>query len=374
MNFENRPTFAKINLNNLRFNGKQVLAKTKGKEAMAIIKANAYGHGSVFCARALESIGFKKFGVATFTEGKELREQGMQSELHILNGITGPLPEYFSSRLYPVIYDLEQLKSMQKFLQDENREFSVSLKFDTGMGRLGFNPIQADEIISLLRNAPNLKVASILTHLARADEEKNEHTDRQYTLFKKLKNILMDRGNLKQAKFSICNSAAILDGNLDDFDWVRPGIMLYGCYPNPRHIPMMELKPVLELKSKILSLKHFTPHSFIGYGGTFETKREAQIAVIPIGYADGYPRLASNRGHVLVNGKKAPIVGRVSMDLMTIDVTDIEAVKLHDDVTLIGEEGSEIIRAEDVAKWAETISYEILCGISARVPRIYEGM
>jgi alanine racemase len=214
----------------------------------------------------------------------------------------------------------------------------------------------------------------VLTHLARADEEKSEHTERQYKLFKKLKNILIDRGNLKQAKFSICNSAAILDGNLDDFDWVRPGLALYGCYPNPRQIPMMDLKPVLELKSKILSLKQFTPHSFIGYGGTFETKKESQIAVLPIGYADGYPRLVSNRGHVLVAGKKAPVVGRVSMDLMAIDVTDVEGVKLYDDVTLIGQDGTEIIHAEDVAKWAETISYEILCGVSARVPRIYEGM
>lgn len=340
---------------------------------MAIVKANAYGHGSIFVTRVLEGIGYKKFGVATFAEGMELRKQGIQSEIYILNGIMGPISEYLSNRLYPVLYEVDQLKALCEVLSQETRAFSACLKFDTGMGRLGFLPAQVDEVVAIIKHNQYLNIAAILTHLAKADEVENEFTQRQYTLFKKLKGILIERG-IQETKFCICNSAAIIDGKLDDFDWVRPGIVLYGCYPNPRHESQIQLKPALQLKTKIFSLKKCSPHSFIGYGGTFETKRNSLIATLPIGYADGYPRLASNRGHVLVKGQKAPIVGRISMDLMAIDVTDIQDVQLYDDVTLIGQDGNEVIRAEDVASWAETISYEILCGIAARVPRMYEGM
>lgn len=373
MDLNKRPTEARIHLENLRFNAKQIISKLpKQTEVMGIIKANAYGHGSVFVARTLESCGIKKFAVATFAEGLELRQQGIRSEIHILNGLMAPIQEYLSNRLYPVIYQLEQLKEITTFLNNENRDFMVSLKFDTGMGRLGFLPSQIDEVYGMIRYAQQLKIIAVLTHLAKADVGDDEVTGRQYTLFGRLRDILADRG-MKATAFSICNSAAILDGKFEDFSWVRPGLALYGCYPNERQMSLLELRPVLELKTKILSLKKMQPHSAIGYGGTFETQRESNIAILPIGYADGYPRLASNRGHVLVRGHKAPIVGRISMDLMTIDVTDVPEVALYDDVVLIGQQGEEIIRAEQVAQWADTISYEILCGISARVPRVYEG-
>jgi len=372
MEFTKRPTFAKIDLNNLRHNAKEILGRLpEGQEPVAIIKANAYGHGSVMVARALEAVGYKRLGVATFSEGMELRNEGIKTEIHVLNGILGPISEYCSNRLYPTLFELSQLKELSTYLNSENREFAADLKFDTGMGRLGFTPSQVDEVIKVLKQTPQLKINYVLTHLAKADDDE-EFTNRQYTLFRKLRGIMTDRG--LEANYCICNSAAIVDNRFEDYQFVRPGIILYGCYPNERHAKAIDLKPVMSLKSKIISLKTFGKNSPIGYGGTFVTERESVIGTLPFGYADGYPRLASNKGHVLVNGQKAPIAGRISMDLMSVDLTDVKDVALYDDVTLMGEDGKEIIRAEDIASWSETISYEVICGISPRVPRVFEGL
>lgn len=368
-----RPTQAIIHLDHLRHNVKTLQALLpSGQEMMAIVKANAYGHGSIMVSRAIETCGVKKLGVATFEEGQELRSQGIRSEIYVLDGVMGPLADYFSHRLYPVISQKEQLEDLSQFLGDENREFSAVLKFDTGMGRLGFLAAQVDEVYKILYKTPFLKINCVMTHLARADEGDTPETQRQYTLFKRLRDILEERG-LKNAKYSLANSAATLDGRFENFDWVRPGIALYGAYPHERQKSLVNLKPVLELKSQIICLKNLSSHSAIGYGGTFTTTRDSVMAILPIGYADGYPRLVSNRGHVLVRGKLAPIVGRISMDLMTIDVTDIPGVSLGDEVVLIGQDGQNDIRVEQVAAWADTISYEILCGLTSRVPRIYSG-
>lgn len=369
-----RPTRALVHLDRLRFNAKLLLGRLAGdQDGMAIIKANAYGHGAIMCQRALEAAGFRKFGVATPEEGMELRRQGIRSEIFILDGIMGPVADYLSNRLYPVLHRMEELIEARELVNEETRDFMCALKFDTGMGRLGFFASQVDEIVALLKRAPNIKITHVLTHLARADEPDEDSVQRQYTLFRKLCDILRERG-LASFRSSIANSAALIDNRGGDFQTVRPGIALYGCFPHDRQKNAIDLKPVLELKSKILGIKKFQQGAALGYGATFTTSRESLIASLPIGYADGYPRLASNRGHVLVKGKKAPIVGRVSMDLTLVDVTDIDGAALGDDVTLIGQDGSEMIRAEDVANWAETISYEILCGISARVPRQYMGM
>ena len=373
MDFIKRPTVAIVHLDNLRHNMKQLMAKLpKGKEMLAVVKANAYGHGSVMVTRALEACGVKRFGVATYTEGMELRQAGIRQEIHVMDGIMAPISDYQSNRLYPVVYEIEHLKALSEYLNYEQREFSASLKFDTGMGRLGFTPAQVDEVVSILKQTPHLRIVSVMTHLAKADDDE-EFTQRQFTMFRKLKDILTERG-LTKTFYNICNSAAIIDETFEEFDWVRPGIAMYGCYPHSRQREKIELKPVLELKTKIFSLKKFQPNSSIGYGGTFITDRESTIAFLPIGYADGYPRLASNRGYGIIRGLKAPVVGRVSMDLMAIDVTDIKDVALYDDVILIGQEGSEQVKAEDVAGWAETISYEVLCGLSPRIPRVYEGV
>lgn len=374
MELTGRPTVAIVNLDHLRYNAKKILALVpEGQEVVAVVKSNGYGHGSVLVTRVLESCGIKKFAVATFEEGLTLRQQGIRSEIHVINGIMGPLAEYRSHCLYPVIFQLEQLERLASFVRREGREFTASLKFDTGMGRLGFAPVQMDAIFKILKKAGPLKIASVWTHLSKADVGDEEHTKRQYTLFARLRDILKDRG-LIGARYSICNSAAIIDGKCADFDWVRPGISLYGCYPHSRFLKNIDLKPVLTLKSQVIHIKNMPRKSPIGYHGTFVTKRDSVIGIVPVGYGDGYPRRVSNRGHVLVTGQKAPIVGLISMDLMAIDVTEIKDIRLYDDVTLIGRDGDLEVRAEDVAEWAETIPYEILCGLTDRVPRVYEGM
>lgn len=374
MEQSNRPTVARIHINHLRHNLKQLQAKLPtGQDVMGIVKANAYGHGAAMIARTLESSGIKKFGVATFQEGMELREKGMRAEIYVLDGIMAPLQDYFSNRLTPVVYELSHLKSLSEFAAKEGREINIALKFDTGMCRLGLPVSQVDDIVACLTKTSKLKVTLILTHLAKADEMDDVSTKRQYVLFRKLRDILRDR-DIHCPCYSICNSAATIDGLFEDFNLIRPGIAVYGCYPNPRFNEKINLLPVMELCSGVFSLKTVPPNTSVGYGATFTTTRESKIAILPIGYADGYPRLVSNRGHVLVRGQKAPIVGRISMDLMAIDVTDVGGVALQDPVTLIGQNGNLTIRAEDVANWAETISYEVLCGISQRVPRIYEGL
>lgn len=366
---------ATVHLDRLRHNARQIQTKLGTKqEIMAIVKANAYGHGAVMVTRTLEGVGIKKFGVATYAEGLELRDAGIKGEIFVLSGLLGDIADFLSNRLCPVIFEMDQLKELVSFVINENRPFNACLKFDTGMGRLGFAPSQIDEIMNLLHKTSLLKIVGIFSHLACADASDLNHSQRQLALFTKLRSIIKERG-LTTAKYSLCNSAAILDGGFEDFDWVRPGVILYGCYPsNPRFVGMLDLQPVLELKSKIVHLKTLQPHTTVGYSATFTTQRESKIGFIPIGYADGYPRLASNRGSVLIKGQRAPIVGQISMDLMAIDLTDIDGASLYDNVTLIGQNGPELIRADDIAQWSETICYEIICGIMARVPRVYEGM
>lgn len=374
MEFSDRPTVARIRLDHLRHNLKQLQSHVPdSQQIMAIVKANAYGHGATMVARTLENCGIKRFGVATVKEGLELRGAGLRAEIFVLDGVMAPLQDYFSNRLYPVIYELSQLKTVCDYINKDGRDATLALKFDTGMCRLGFTASQIDQIVELLSRASHVVNPLIMTHLANADLDNDSTTKRQYVLFRKIRDILKERG-LKNLQFSICNSAAAIDGLFEDHHWVRPGLALYGCYPNERLKSKINLKPVLELETRIFSLKTVSPQTQIGYGGTFVTQRDSQIALLPIGYADGYPRLASNRGHVLIKGQVAPIVGRISMDLMAVDVTDIRDVNLHDLATLIGSNGDKTIRAEDVATWAETISYETLCAVSSRVPRLYEGL
>ncbi|HBF12887.1 MAG TPA: alanine racemase [Deltaproteobacteria bacterium] len=241
---------------------------------------------------------------------------------------------------------------------------------DTGMGRLGLLPEDTKHLLQVLAKNPKVKVEGLFTHLARADEPDQSFTESQLKIFEEIRQfVFSQRPDVKV--YHVCNSAALMDGRAMSGMWVRPGIMLYGAYPNPRQQKAADLLPVMSLKTRIISLKKYPMGSSISYGGTFRTERESLIAVVPIGYADGLPRLVSNRGSMLLKGKRVPIAGRVCMDLTMLDVTDVSGVAMEDEVVVMGRQGAEEIRAEEIAKWAETISYEIFCGISARVPRFY---
>ncbi|MDO8519424.1 MAG: alanine racemase [Deltaproteobacteria bacterium] len=375
MSIQYRPTLASIDLQALRHNVGEIKKRIPpGVALMAVVKANAYGHGAVFCARVFKGSGVESLAVATPEEGMELRNAGLRGDIFVLDGLLkGKISHFQEFQLTPVVHCREDLDRLAGELKDKERPLAVHLKIDTGMGRLGFLPQELDDVGQTLRTHRQLAVTGILTHLAQADEENAEPTDRQFLLFEKLRKILPEKG-LNAPLYHIANSAAIIDGRLTGFEVARPGIMLYGCYPHPRHREKISLKPVMTFKTEVMSVRKMPKGSPLGYGGTFVTERDSTIAALPVGYADGYPRLVSNRGHVLIKGKKAKVVGRVSMDLTLVDVTDIGEVKTGDEAVLIGAQGSETVVAEEVAAWAETISYEILCGISSRVPRVYTGL
>lgn len=370
-----RATVAEIDLGALRYNASEVMKRLPaGTQVMAIVKASAYGHGALFCARTLKGLGVSQWGVATVEEGIELREGGIPGEIFILDGLVAEaLQEFLNFRLKPILHHLEEVGRFGAFLKSVGHPHSCHLKFDTGMGRLGLSPSDIDALIPLLKQYPELVVEGILTHLARADEKNPEPTDRQFLLFERLRKILAEKGQ-KIPCSHIANSAAIIDGRFDSHQLVRPGIMLYGAYPNPRHQTKISLKPVMCLKTKILSIKKIPPGTAVSYGGTWVSKRETLVATLPVGYADGYPRLLSNKGEVLLKERRVPVIGRVCMDLTLVDATDVPGAAIGDEVVLIGQQGESAITAEEVADWAETISYEIFCGISSRVPRVYKGL
>lgn len=364
-----RPTVATVSLANLRHNYRQIRGIVPSeKNIWGIIKANAYGHGLVPVAKALVEEGCAHLAVAIPEEAVLLRQKGVEANVYVLDGLMGDPALYVENRLVPVLHTLEGLKQAIDYARCAKLHLSVCLKFDTGMGRLGLWPHEVETVIKWLKVSP-LHVDTALTHLARADESL-EHTLSSYREFAGLKERFRAEG-LMPTRFSICNSASILDRHFEDFDDVRPGIALYGAYPHERQKMLLDLKPVIRLSTKIVSLKSCPAGHGVGYGGTFVTKRPSLIAMLPIGYADGYPRCLSNAGHVLVRGQRVAVVGRVSMDLVAVDVTEVAGVSTHDEVTLIGCDGGDEIRVEEVAGWADTISYEILTGMQERIPRVY---
>jgi alanine racemase len=362
-----RPTKAIIDLSRIVGNWRALNGLLPaGQEALPIVKANGYGLGAVPVARALVADGAVRLAVATFEEALALRAGGLAVPVFVLNGLMGPEDEYRRNGLIPVLHHVCEIKRAAKSAATAGGRFDIALKFDTGMGRLGILPAEIDAALTRLRGS-GLNVVCVMTHLARADEGV-ECTLEAYARFKDIRAAFRASG-FGTAKFSICNSASIIDRHFDDFDWVRPGIALYGAYPHDRQRDLIAIEPALRLESAVIELKTLPQGAPVGYGGTFVCPRDSRIAIVPVGYADGYPRLVSNRGCVLIRGRRAPIVGRISMDLMAVDATDVPGADDLDPVTLIGSDGGGEIRVEEVAKWAETISYEILTGLMPRVHR-----
>lgn len=336
-----------------------------GQKFFAIVKANAYGHGATMVAQTLAKSGVELFGVATLDEALLLRNQGVRGQIFVLDGLQGPVDIYAQYALIPVLHASEELDLVA---QSADAGFMVSLKVDTGMGRLGFYPDELPQVLQTLKNK-NLILNSVITHLASADESA-ENVILPSQKFQAVERLVKEHG-FENVAFSLHNSAATLDAVPSEWQWYRPGLALYGCYPNARQKSLLDLQPVLEWKTQIVSLKRFAAGQSIGYGATYVTKRESRIAILPVGYADGYVRALSNCGFVLIHGKRAPVVGRVSMDLTAVDVTDIPEAVYGSEVTLLGADGEDCITAADLAGWVKTIPYEILCGISGRVPRRY---
>lgn len=370
-----RPTFAEIDLDALRFNFEQVKRLTGStKKILAVVKANAYGHGAITVARELEGLGVNFLGVALCQEGIELREAGITTPILVLSGFfKGEEAELLRHQLNPLIFNLEMAERLAHQAGSSKQEVRVHIKVDSGMGRVGVLPEEARDFFRKLKKLGGLKVEGVCSHFAEADKEEKDFTQEQQSRFNEVVSIAKKSG-FDPLFTHLANSAAIMDFPSAHYNLVRPGIMLYGAYPSPIFRKKTELRPVMSLKTRILHLKKVPPNFSISYGRTFITKRESLIATLPIGYADGYSRSLSNKGEVLIKGQRCKIVGRVCMDLTLIDVTEIPGVKVGDEVVLLGRQGTEEITAEEIAEKIGTVSYEVFCSVGKRVPRVYIKM
>ncbi len=370
-----RPTRAEINLDNLAFNFHSVKKfVAKNIEYVAVVKADAYGHGAVECARRLEKEKIDWLAVALPEEGLELRENGIEKPILCLGGFwNGQENLLLENNLTPVIYRTEQAETLSRAAVEKKITANIHVKIDTGMGRIGVRFDRVEEFARDLKNRENLNVEGLMTHFAAADNlAENEFTSGQIDKFNQAVKIFEENGFRPKYK-DLANSPATVAHENSLGNMVRLGGVLYGLGDDvlPKNIEKPELRAVMSLHSQISHLKKVPKGETLGYSRTFTTERDSLIATIPIGYHDGYERCFSNRGRVIVNGFFAPIVGRISMDWTILDVTGIPNVKLNDEVILIGEQSGKKVTAENLAKLGDTISYEITCGISSRVPRKY---
>ncbi|HVF28810.1 MAG TPA: alanine racemase [Pyrinomonadaceae bacterium] len=368
-----RPTWADIDLNALVANFHQVRRRVApGVKVMTMVKANAYGHGAVTCARRLAAEGADWFGVAMPEEGIALRESGIRQPILCLGGFwEGQVGACVQYDLVPVVYRLDMTEALNTAAGAAGVVRDVHVKVDTGMGRLGVRYEAVRDFAEKLKSFTNIRVDGVMTHFATADEEESvSFTREQIARYREAVNVFRERGHRPTFE-DLANSAGIFAHPASWGNMVRPGGVLYGLWRDvlPPLPDSPQLRPVMSLRSSITLLKRINKGETLGYGRTFTAPRETLVATLPIGYHDGYMRALSNRGRVIVRGSYAPIVGRVSMDLTMVDVTDIEGITTGNVVTLFGEGDGLAIAAEDVAKEAGTISYELTCGISERVPR-----
>lgn len=370
-----RPTWAETDLDALAFNLHSIRRFVgEGVSNMAVVKADAYGHGAVECSRRLEHEGVDWFGVALPEEGQELRNVGIEKPILCFGNWAGQEEMMIRLRLTPVVFQLERLAAFDRASAESGKKIKVHIKIDTGMGRVGVRADDAAEFTAELKRFAHIEVEGLMTHFASADEVISEQTDLQMRRFADAVATFHDHG-FRPTYLDMANSPGAVVHPESRGTMVRIGGLLYGLGGDvlPKGFAGPELRPVLSLHTRISFLKQVPAGTTIGYGATFVTNRESLIATLPIGYHDGYPRSLSNKGKVLVNGAFAPVVGRVSMDWTTIDVTDIPDIKVGDQVTLIGSQGDLAISVEDIAANADTISYEITCGINSRVRREYKS-
>ena len=373
-----RPTWAEIDLNQLATNFQRIKQRVAATaRIMAVVKANAYGHGAVECARRLAAEGADWFAVALPEEAIQLRNSGITQPVLCLAGFwPGQAAACIQHRLTPVVYRLDMLEALNQAASEAGAIVDVHVKVDTGMGRLGVRFDIMSEFAGLVERFSNVRIDGLMTHLAAADDNAcRPLTMDQIRRFDETVEAFRSRG-YRPTHLHLANSAGVYGHREAWGNMVRPGGVLYGLWRDvlPLSISDPKLVPVMSLHSRIIMLKWVPPGETIGYGCTFEASRRSLIATLPVGYHDGYMRGFSNRAHVIVRGVYAPVVGRVSMDLTLIDVTDVAGVDLHDQVTLLGwdRRNSELrIKAEDLARIAGTLSYEVTCGVSNRVPRVY---
>jgi alanine racemase len=376
MSHRYRPTVAQIDLAALAHNLAEVRRLSSATRVLCVVKGDAYGHGAVICASALEKLGADILGVALVEEALTLRAAGIKSPIVVLGGPYGDFIDVVANDLWPVIYSDDHLRSLDLAARAASKTARAHVKLDTGMGRIGLLPAQVAGFAETARQCRNVTLDGVLSHFANADLADQEMTRAQLRLFREGTSLLRAAGAPLTWRH-ISNSAPVMDlaeaRDGADFNLVRPGIMLYGCYPAERLRALTSLRPVMSLKTAIVQLKRVGAGVPISYGGRFVTRRPSTIATLPVGYADGYSRRLTNVGEVAVRGQRAPIAGTVCMDMCMADVTDVPDVAVGDEVVLIGRQGQAVVTADEIAQKCGTIHYEIFCSISARVPRVPVG-
>lgn len=371
-----RAAWAEINITNLDYNIKQIKDKVgPGKKITGIIKADAYGHGAIKVATVLRANGIESFGVATLSEAVRLRKAGFILEEIIVLGLTPDpyIDTIIEYRLTPVVCDYENAEAISRAAARANIIISGYLAIDTGMGRIGYDTDNSSSIddIRMIMNLPNFRISGLFSHFAAADSLDKTYTTVQEQRFMVFYKKLLNAGIPIPCR-TLANSAAIMEVASSHYEMVRPGIIMYGCYPSAEvDRSQIDLRPVMSIKANIVQLKKVPAGNSISYGRKFTTRQDSLIATIPIGYSDGLPRPYSTKGKVIVNGVFAPIAGTICMDQCMIDVTHVPYPRLSDEVTIMGKDGIYEISAEDIAKATNTINYEILCAFGQRLPKVY---
>ncbi len=338
---------------------------------LCVVKADAYGHGVLPVTRLLERLGADFFGVATLSEGIFLRDQGLSSPILVMGGFLPweDIEAAAERRLSVVLHDSAALERIGRSRLSRARPLQIHVKVDTGMGRLGFVPAELPAVLRAVKKMEGVSVEGMMSHFA-ASESRDNYGLVQIDRFRDALKTAAQEGVVSPLAH-MANSGAMTVYPEAMFDMVRVGISLYGSHPDKALAGRLPVAQVMEVVSRVASIRDFGPGTPLSYGGTFITEGSTRIAYVPVGYADGYPRYLSNRGRVLIRGRRRPVVGRICMDWLLVDVTGPDLVQVGDEVILLGGEGRETITADEVAEEAGTIPYEILCKISARVPRVY---
>lgn len=370
-----RPAWAEINLANLEYNIKSIRNKVgKNTEIIGVIKADGYGHGAVEVAKTLQQNGISTFAVAALSEVIALRKGGIKEEI-IMLGLT---PDLYADTIIeyditPVVCSASNAATISIAAQKADKIIKGLVAIDTGMGRIGYLPDdpQTLEEIKKISTLPNFKIKGLFSHFATADAADKTYAHEQESKYNRFFDALKNASIQIPAR-TFANSAAIMELPSVYFDAVRPGIILYGCYPSSEvDKNQLSIKPVMSVKANIIHLKRVPHGTTISYGQKFTAQRESLIATLALGYADGFPRPYSAHGKVIVNGTMAPIAGNICMDQCMIDVTDVPHVKVGDEVIIIGSDGKNTILADDIGSATGTINYEIVCAFGQRLPKVY---
>jgi len=367
-----RPTEAHVSLAALTHNCRQAGALVgDGVRVIAVVKADGYGHGAVAAARAFLRGGAALLGVSSLAEAVELRTAGLDGAVVVLGGLfPGEAPDAVAHDVAVAAWTREVLDALAAAARSTGRTARVHVKIDSGMTRLGLDVADVREFGRALRATAGIEIAGVFSHLASADDVAQASVQAQIERFRGAVAALREAG-IAPGLVHLANSAAVLSAPAAHFDAVRPGIMLYGYAPAPHLASRAALKPAMQLVTRLAQVRRVPAGRPVGYGGTWVASRPSTIGTLPIGYADGYHRLASNRAAVVVRGRRVPIAGRVCMDHVMIDVTDVPGVEAGDRVMLMGQSGGAAVWADELAGWCETIPYEMLTAVGKRVPRLH---